>query len=257
VQRWSVVVPVKRLHRAKTRLRASLPDVDHDALVLAMALDTVAAALASPPVGAVIVVTDDPVAAPALAALGAVCIPDEPDAGLNPALEHGAAEAVRRAPDWGVAVLGSDLPALRPAELASALEAVPSGSGRGGPGGLDLAGGSGRAVEPGGLDLAGGSGRAGGPGATTGRAVGPGRAFVADAAGTGTTLLAAGPRVALRPAYGPASAAAHAASGAVALSGDWPSLRRDVDTAADLRVAAALTLGPRSASVIGLALRIP
>jgi 2-phospho-L-lactate/phosphoenolpyruvate guanylyltransferase len=227
VQQWSVVVPVKRLHRAKTRLRASLPDVDHDALVLAMALDTVAAALASPPVGTVIVVTDDPVAAPALAALGASCIPDEPDAGLNPALEHGAAEAVRRAPDWGVAVLGSDLPALRPAELASALEAVPSGSGR--------------AVEPGELDPAGGSGRA----------------FVADAAGTGTTLLAAGPGVALRPAYGPASAAAHAASGAVALSGDWPSLRRDVDTAADLRVAAALTLGPRSASVIGLALRIP
>ncbi len=243
MQRWSVVVPVKRLHRAKTRLRASLPDVDHDALVLAMALDTVAAALASPPVGAVIVVTDDPVAAPALAALGAVCVPDEPDAGLNPALEHGAAEAVRRAPDWGVAVLGSDLPALRPAELASALEAVPSGSGL--------------ALGPGGSDLVGGSGRAVGPAATTGRAVGPGRAFVADAAGTGTTLLAAGPRVALRPAYGPASAAAHAASGAVALSGDWPSLRRDVDTAADLRVAAALTLGPRSASVIGLALRIP
>lgn len=209
MQRWSVVVPVKRLHRAKTRLRGSLADVDHDALVLAMALDTVAAALASPPVGTVIVVTDDPVAAQALTALGALCVPDEPDAGLNPALEHGAAEAVRRAPRWGVAVLGSDLPALRPAELASALAAV------------------------------------------------RGRAFVADAAGTGTTLLAAHPGVALRPAYGPASAAAHAASGAQALTGDWPSLRRDVDTADDLRAAATLTLGRRSASVIGVALRIP
>src|SRR5215207_5258075 len=78
-----------------------------------MALYTVGAALACPAVGRVLVVTDDPVAAPALTDLGALCVPDTPDAGLNPALAHGATEAAGRQPAWGVAVLGSDLPALR------------------------------------------------------------------------------------------------------------------------------------------------
>lgn len=200
MQLWSLVVPVKRLARAKTRLRASLPGADHDALVLAMALDTVSAALDCPAVGQVLVVTDDPLAGPALTALGAVPVPDVPDAGLNAALTHGAAIAVRRAPGWGVAALGGDLPALRPDELAAALAAVAD------------------------------------------------RAFVADAAGTGTTLLAARPGVALRPGYGPGSAVVHAGSGAVPLTPAWPSLRRDVDTAHDLAEAARLTLGPRTAA---------
>ncbi len=53
-------MPVKRLEAAKSRLRGALTDADHEALVLAMALDTVAAALASPVVGRVVVVTGDP-----------------------------------------------------------------------------------------------------------------------------------------------------------------------------------------------------
>jgi len=210
VQLWSVVIPVKRLEHAKTRLRASLPgltDADHDALVLAMALDTVSAALACAAVGRVLVVTDDPLAGPALSTLGAEHVPDTPDAGLNPALAHGAATAVRLAPGWGVAALGADLPALRPADLAAALAA----------------------------------------------ATGVDRAFVADAPGSGTTLLTARPGVSLRPAYGPDSATAHAAAGAVALMGAWPSLRRDVDTAQDLSEATRLTLGPRAAARLRLA----
>src|SRR5204863_65114 len=55
---WSLVVPVKVLTRAKTRL-ASLAGPDRPALALAMAADTVAAALDCPQVGPVIVVTDD------------------------------------------------------------------------------------------------------------------------------------------------------------------------------------------------------
>ncbi|MGH3739210.1 MAG: 2-phospho-L-lactate guanylyltransferase, partial [Micromonosporaceae bacterium] len=46
------------------------------------------------------------------------------------------------------------------------------------------------------------------------------------------------------------SARAHAAGGAVELHGDWPSLRRDVDTAADLSAAAALGLGVRTAGLL-------
>jgi 2-phospho-L-lactate/phosphoenolpyruvate guanylyltransferase len=61
------------------------------------------------------------------------------------------------------------------------------------------------------------------------------RGFVADAAGTGTVLLAAAPGEPLDPRFGPGSAAAHAASGAKPLTGDWPGLRQDVDTPADLR----------------------
>jgi 2-phospho-L-lactate guanylyltransferase len=76
------------------------------------------------------------------------------------------------------------------------------------------------------------------------------RSFVADAAGTGTTLLAAPAGAELAPRFGPGSAAAHRQSGAVALTGDWPTLRRDVDTGADLTAAAALGLGPRTAELL-------
>jgi 2-phospho-L-lactate guanylyltransferase len=72
------------------------------------------------------------------------------------------------------------------------------------------------------------------------------RAFVPDAAGTGTTLLAAPAGTPLDPRFGPGSAAAHARSGAQPLAGPWPSLRRDVDTAADLAAAAAIGLGDRT-----------
>jgi 2-phospho-L-lactate guanylyltransferase len=80
------------------------------------------------------------------------------------------------------------------------------------------------------------------------------RAFVADAAGTGTVLLASSPEAGLEPCFGPNSAAAHAASGAQQLAGAWPSLRRDVDTAADLADAVRLGVGPRTAA---LATRMP
>nr|WP_230416812.1 2-phospho-L-lactate guanylyltransferase [Micromonospora tarapacensis] len=75
------------------------------------------------------------------------------------------------------------------------------------------------------------------------------RRFVADAPGTGTVLLAAPPGVPLDPRFGPGSAVAHASSGAHPLTGDWPSLRRDVDTADDLAAAARLGLGPRTAAL--------
>jgi len=74
-------------------------------------------------------------------------------------------------------------------------------------------------------------------------AVRPGEAvFVADAAGTGTTLVAArGPR--LEPLFGPGSAQAHRRAGfrdLAAAGGVSAGLRQDVDTAADLAVVAGL-----------------
>ncbi len=113
---WSLVVPVKVLARAKSRL-AVLAGPHRAALALAMAADTVAAALACPAVDQVIAVTDDREAARVLAGLGAVVTGDEPGRGLNPALRHGAAVAAARWPGAGIGALAADLPALRPAEL--------------------------------------------------------------------------------------------------------------------------------------------
>lgn len=125
VRSWSVVVPAKRLAVAKTRLRPltdGLDDADalHRELVLALLADTVTAAVGCAAVVDVVVVTDDPDAAGVARPLGARTVADEPDHGLNPALEHGA----RSAGTSAVAALSSDLPALRPAELAAALEAA-------------------------------------------------------------------------------------------------------------------------------------
>ncbi|MGD0605170.1 MAG: 2-phospho-L-lactate guanylyltransferase [Streptosporangiaceae bacterium] len=121
---WSVLMPVKVLAQAKSRL-AVLAGPRRGELALALACDTVAAVLASGPVAArVIVITDDQVAGPALAALGALVVPDEPRDGLNAALRHGAAHATARWPGEGTVALSADLPALRPDELGRTLRAA-------------------------------------------------------------------------------------------------------------------------------------
>ncbi|TYK48364.1 2-phospho-L-lactate guanylyltransferase [Actinomadura decatromicini] len=121
--RWSLVVPVKVLARAKTRMSGAAGPL-REPLALAVATDTVAAALRCDRVRTVIVVTDDPLPAADLAALGARVVPDVPDAGLNPALVHGAGRGRELAPGAGVGALSADLPALRPLELARVLDAA-------------------------------------------------------------------------------------------------------------------------------------
>jgi 2-phospho-L-lactate guanylyltransferase len=120
---WSLVVPVKVLAKAKSRM-AGAAGPYRRALARAVATDTVAALLRCERVRHVIVVTDDPVPAADLSALGALIVPDEPDAGLNPALVHGAAVIREKAPETGVGAISADLPALRPAELALVLDAA-------------------------------------------------------------------------------------------------------------------------------------
>lgn len=202
--RWFLVVPVKRLAAAKTRLG---PPYDHDRaeLALAFALDTTAAALACPAVDAVVAVTDDRTAAAALRDVGAEVVADEPDAGLNPALTHGASVAAGSWPGRGAGALSADLPGLRPDELAAVLA----------------------------------------------RAAAHDRSFVRDAEGSGTTLVLARSAADLRPSFGPGSAGRHARSGMTDLtSEDVMSVRRDVDTAADLDLARASGLGPRTTRLL-------
>ncbi|MFD3612537.1 2-phospho-L-lactate guanylyltransferase [Streptomyces atroolivaceus] len=119
---WSLVVPLKPLARAKSRLGRAVGGDLRPRLALAFAQDTVSAALSCRAVGDVVVVTDDPVAGEALAALGARTVADTPAAGLNAALEHGARWVRARRAGAAVAVLNADLPALRPEELARVLE---------------------------------------------------------------------------------------------------------------------------------------
>ena len=120
---WSVLMPVKVLARAKSRL-AGLAGPRRGELALALACDTVTAVLGCDEAARVIVVTDDEVAGAALAALGALVVPDEPRDGLNAALRHGAAHAAARWPGSGTAALSADLPALRSAEIGRALRAA-------------------------------------------------------------------------------------------------------------------------------------
>jgi 2-phospho-L-lactate/phosphoenolpyruvate guanylyltransferase len=220
---WTVLLPVKVLAQAKSRL-AALAGERRLELALALASDTVSAVVACPEVARVIVVTSDPVAGPRLSSLGASIIPEarpgarsrdsrpsprpSPDGSqylLNAALRRGAAVAVRRWPGTGLAALTADLPALRPAELAEALRAA-----------SDVAG----------------------------------PAFVPDAAGVGTTMYAVATGGQFRPMYGGASRARHAADGATELVlGGIAGLRQDVDTPDDLRAAVALGVGPRTAEV--------
>ncbi|NNJ06868.1 2-phospho-L-lactate guanylyltransferase [Streptomyces sp. PKU-MA01144] len=121
---WSLVVPLKPLALAKSRLSEAAGGAMRPAFALAFAQDTVARALSCRAVRDVVVVTDDPLAATELTRLGARTVPDSPGAGLNAALAHGAAEARALRPAAAVAALNADLPALRPEELDRVLAAA-------------------------------------------------------------------------------------------------------------------------------------
>ncbi|MBC7677976.1 MAG: 2-phospho-L-lactate guanylyltransferase [Pseudorhodobacter sp.] len=198
---WAVVVPVKRLSEAKSRLAAYGGQGRRDP-ALAFALDVAAACLATATVSEVLVVTGDLEADEAMRDLGALVAAEEAYGGLNGALRRGSDLLRSSSPRRPVLALAGDLPCLRPAHLEQALAAV-----------------------------------------------GEGRAFVADADGTGTTMLAAPAGRELAPLFGPGSRARHRHSGAVELDGA-PALRRDVDTPNDLAAALLLGVGPSTAAAV-------
>jgi 2-phospho-L-lactate guanylyltransferase len=210
---WVVLVPVKRSDVAKSRL-TGVTGAQRAELARAFPADCVAAAVRTTAVRRVVAITDDEEAARTLRRLGAEVIPDEPDAGLNPALEHAAQHVRGQHGDAALAVLSGDLPALRPQELATALA----------------------------------------------RAAAFRRAFLPDLAGEGTTLLAATAGAELQPRFGVGSARAHAESGAERIDPTGlDSVRRDVDTADDLRAAMDLGVGRHTQAVLerqGLAGRL-
>lgn len=201
---WTIIVPVKPAAVGKTRLT----DVgtDREALARAIALDTIAAAAATPRVAHVLVVTDDAEVSALVSLWPAVDVVPEGDMrGLDAAIALGADAAGQGVPR--AALLG-DVPALTPHDLDTALE---------------LAG----HVE---------------------------RGLVPDAEGTGSTLVTARPGAVWVSAFGPDSAARHRLLGCTGL--DVPrdsTLRRDVDTAAQLTEAVARGVGPRTSAVLAAA----
>lgn len=120
---WVMVVPVKRLDVAKSRLSADVGG-HRQALALAMALDTIDVAASCRGVR-VVVVTDDDAVAAALRPAGVQVHADEPKAGINAAIVHGARSAAVRS-DESIAALAADLPALRAGELGLALHRASS-----------------------------------------------------------------------------------------------------------------------------------
>ncbi len=201
----ALVIAVKRLTAAKTRLAPVFSTTAREDVVLAMLVDTIAAAQAVPALRSVLVVTPDDAAAHAARQSGADVLADPTPAGhadpLNNALL--AAEAVVREKNPNIVVLQGDLPALKPPELDEAIEAA--------------------RAHP--------------------------RSFVTDRHGTGTSALFSF-TVALDPHFGADSAQRHRRSGAVELTGAWPGLRSDVDTADDLAAARALGVGPATSVAI-------
>jgi len=207
--RYGIVVPVKPPSVAKTRL-LEMGDAMRRELVVAFAVDTINAAIASPVVDVVLAVTDDQDLGCELSDLGAQVIPDGTANDLNASLAQAAAEVHRRWPSLRICALCADLPALRSDELTRALEEVPAD----------------RAL------------------------------FVADTEGVGTTLLVAPALELFLPHFGTRSRLAHLDTGAIELElTDVHTLRRDVDTPADLAAAIKLGVGSRT-SILTAGLRL-
>lgn len=197
---WHVVIPVKPLDRAKSRLAGLGDDVRRD-LALAFLLDVLDAVRDAPDVlGIAVVTSDDGVAARVQGDLDGrvLVVPDAEPRELNHALHRGAAAlasasgagagATAAAGDAAVLALCADLPALTAVAVTDLFAAAP----RSGPG------------------------------------------FVADHTGAGTTAYLAAP-ARFDPRFGAGSRAAHAEQGAVELTAfARPGLRADVDTPEDL-----------------------
>ncbi len=219
----AVLIAVKDLVTAKSRLSTDFSGPERTRLVLAMLSDTVAAAAAVSVVDSVTVVTPDPLVAETARRIGAQVFDEPlgdpalpPDARLNHAFESAAA-VLRRDEVVGhgrgyddssrvdIIALQADLPAMQPSELAQAYDLARRG----------------------------------------------GRALVVDHHGTGTAaLILKDSPGELAPLFGVDSARRHAESGAQKLDGIWPGLRLDVDTAVDVRSAHRLGVGPATAAVL-------
>ena len=121
-----LIIAVKRLSAAKTRLATLFGTDIRERVVLAMLLDTIAAARAVAEIASITIVTPDPTAAAAAREIGATVLidptpPDHPDPLNNAVL---AASGALSQTTTNIVVLQGDLPALKAGELSEALTAA-------------------------------------------------------------------------------------------------------------------------------------
>jgi 2-phospho-L-lactate guanylyltransferase len=114
---WTVVLPVKSLAAAKSRMSEGHPTPAE--LALAFLRDTLSAVMATPAVAEVLVATRDPQVRALGDAAGATTIDDTGHDGINAAARWAAGH---RTGSGGVGVVVSDLPCLTPASLAAVLD---------------------------------------------------------------------------------------------------------------------------------------
>jgi 2-phospho-L-lactate guanylyltransferase len=121
-----LIIAVKRLSVAKTRLAPAFPAPLREAVVLAMLVDTIAAASAARGLEHITVVTPDEAAAAAAADLGAEVLEDPTPDGHGDPLNNALAAAERAVAGSvpNIVVLQGDLPALQSYELDEAIAAA-------------------------------------------------------------------------------------------------------------------------------------
>ena len=215
--RTAAILPVKRFGAAKQRLGASVGEKTRAELARAMVADVLGALAGSASLQLLIVVTDEPSVAVAARGQGALVLADTADTGQSAAVEIGVRHALAEGIERVLCVPG-DCPALDPRELE-------------------------RLLRP-------------GRGGSEGRSRGAAKAdvvIVPDRHGTGTNGLLLTPPDAIRPSFGPGSAARHRAL-ARAAKASWrferlPSLLLDIDTGEDLAALCERLAGTSSAAM--------
>ncbi|MFN7955837.1 MAG: 2-phospho-L-lactate guanylyltransferase [bacterium] len=122
-----VLIPIKELGAAKSRLRPVLGDAERERLVLGLAEKAIRAALEADGVDRVLVVSRDPRvlarAAECRAQVVAESSPTHDERALNRALDQGRARALELGAT-ALAVLVADLPTIEPADVSALFEAA-------------------------------------------------------------------------------------------------------------------------------------
>jgi 2-phospho-L-lactate/phosphoenolpyruvate guanylyltransferase len=121
-----LIIAVKRLATAKTRLAPAFSAPTRENMVLAMLVDTLTAAARVGFLRGITVITPDDTAAVAAAGLGADVVPDPTPEGHPDPLNNAIAAAERVVAESvsNIVVLQGDLPALQTQELAEAIVAA-------------------------------------------------------------------------------------------------------------------------------------
>jgi 2-phospho-L-lactate/phosphoenolpyruvate guanylyltransferase len=121
-----LIIAVKRLTAAKTRLAPVFSARTRENVVLAMLVDTLTAATRAGSLRSITVITPDEAAAAAASELGAGVLADPTPEGHGDPLNNAIAAAERAIAESApnVVVLQGDLPALQPQELSQAIAAA-------------------------------------------------------------------------------------------------------------------------------------